>query len=224
MNNNNLIPKLLWLTLFAIAMAYVESAVVVYLRAIFHPEGFAFPLKAFNDYKIKVEVFREAATMIMLLTVAHLAGKKFWERFAYFMLSFGVWDIFYYVWLKVLLDWPASLFDWDVLFLIPLPWIGPVIAPLSIAILMIIFSILMARKFHKGSDFRPAPISYVLALAGMIIVLYSFMYDIAATLHGQMPKPYRYELLIIGDVLFVAAFWIAYIKCRDKARLAPVPN
>jgi hypothetical protein len=134
MSNNHFIPKLLWLTLFAIAMAYVESAVVVYLRAIFHPEGFIFPLKAFNDYKIKVEVFREVATLVMLLTVAHLAGRNIQERFASLMLTFGVWDIFYYVWLKVLIDWPVSLLDWDILFLIPLPWIGPVIAPVSIAV------------------------------------------------------------------------------------------
>ncbi len=196
MNNKNLIPKLLWLVIFGMAMAYVESAVVVYLRTIYHPEGFTFPLKMITDSKIIVEVFREVATIIMLLTVAHLAGKNIQERFACLMLTFGVWDIFYYVWLKVLLDWPASVFDWDVLFLIPLPWIGPVIAP----------------------------VSFILALAGVIIVLYTFMYDIAATLHGQMPKPYQYDLLIAGDILFVVAFLISYIKCRGKARLAPTSD
>jgi hypothetical protein len=218
MNNNHFIPKLLWLTLFGIAMAYIESAVVVYLRAIFHPEGFAFPLKAFNDYKIKVEVFREVATMIMLLTVAHLAGRNIQERFACLMLTFGVWDIFYYVWLKVLIDWPASLFDWDILFLIPLPWIGPVIAPVSIAVLMIIFGILIARSSDKGTAFRPRLISDLLALAGTVLVLYSFMYDTGATLHSQMPKPYRYDLLIIGDILFLSAFLFSYFKTLRLSR------
>lgn len=212
MSNKNIAGKIVWLTLFAIAMAYAESAVVVYLRAIFHPEGFIFPLKTFNDYKIKVEVFREIATIIMLMTVAHIAGRNIQERFASLMLAFGVWDIFYYVWLKVLIDWPASLLDWDILFLIPLPWIGPVIAPVSIAVLMIIFGILITRSSDKGTAFRPAPVSFILALAGVIIVLYTLMYDTAATMHGQMPKPYQYELLIIGDVLFVAAFWIAYVN------------
>ncbi|MEW6599524.1 MAG: hypothetical protein AB1499_00995 [Nitrospirota bacterium] len=212
MNNNSAISKILWLTIFAIAMAYVESAVVVYLRAIFHPEGFTFPLQPFNDYKITVEVFREIATIVMLATVAHIAGKNFHERFAFLMLIFGVWDIFYYVWLKVLIDWPASLFDWDVLFLIPLPWIGPVIAPVSIAVLMIISGILIARLSDKGPAFRPKFVSLLLAFAATLLVLYSFMYDTGATLHGQMPKPYRYDLLIVGDILFVVSFVISYFK------------
>jgi len=210
--NNNYISKIFWLIIFAIAMAYVESAVVVYLRAIFHPEGFLFPLKAFNDYKITVEVFREVATIVMLLTVAHLAGRNFQERFACLMLTFGVWDIFYYVWLKVLIDWPASLFDWDILFLIPLPWIGPVIAPVSISVLMIIFSILIVRLSDKGTAFSPKLVSLLLALAGTVLVLYSFMYDTGATLQSQMPKPYLYELLVIGDIFFIAAFLFSYSK------------
>ncbi|HDH53378.1 MAG TPA: hypothetical protein ENH24_02710, partial [Nitrospirae bacterium] len=149
MNKKAFVAKITWVTVFGIAMAFVESAVVVYLRAIFYPEGFAFPLNRLADYRILVEVLREIATIFMLLSVACLAGKKFWERFAYFMLSFGIWDIFYYVWLKLLLNWPSSIFDWDILFLIPLPWIGPVIAPVSIALMMIVFSILIAHSFHK---------------------------------------------------------------------------
>jgi hypothetical protein len=190
MTKNNLITKIVWVVIFGIAMAFFESAVVVYLRAIFYPEGFKFPLEAMADYKIFIEVMREIASIFMLLSIAYLAGKKFWERFAYFMLSFGVWDIFYYVWLKVLLDWPSSVFEWD---------------------------IIIARSFQKGDDFRPCLISHVLAIAGAVLVLYSFMCDTEATLHQQMPKPYKYELLIIGDILFMAAFLKSYIKTRrDK--------
>jgi hypothetical protein len=210
--NNNYVSKIIWITIFSIAMAFAESAVVVYLRAIFYPDGFSFPLKVMADYKILVEVFREAATIFMLMAVAYLSGKKFWERFAWFMLSFGIWDIFYYVWLKVLLDWPSSLIEWDVLFLIPLPWIGPVIAPASIALLMIVFGILIVFSFQKGRDFKPSLASYILALAGVIIVLYSFMYDTGATLHQQVPRPYRYDLLIISDILFIIGFLISYFK------------
>jgi hypothetical protein len=223
-NNNPRLYTIIWVTLFAIAMAFVESAVVVYLRAIFYPGGFSFPLKAMVDYKIFVEVMREIATIIMLMVIAHLAGKRLWERFAYLMLSFGIWDIFYYVWLKFLLDWPASFLEWDVLYLIPLPWIGPVIAPLSIAFLMVVFGILIVYAIQKGQDFKPTILSYMLALAGVISVLYSFMYDVDATLHQQVPKPYQYELLILGDVLFIASFLISYIKCMGKARPAPTPD
>jgi hypothetical protein len=212
MNKDSLTSRIIWVIIFGIAMAFVEAAVVVYLRAIYYPEGFQFPLKAFTDYKIVVEVFRELATIFMLLAIAALAGKKFWERFAYFMLSFGVWDIFYYIWLKVTIDWPSSIFEWDILFLIPLPWIGPVIAPVSIAFLMIIFSILIAHLFHKGYNFKPTITSHLLAFIGIILILYSFMYDIEATLHQQVPRPYRYGLLVIGDILFIAAFLASYIK------------
>ncbi|MBI5055269.1 MAG: hypothetical protein HZB61_01445 [Nitrospirae bacterium] len=208
---NNLI-KILWLTVFSIAMAFAESAVVVYLRAIFHPEGFIFPLKVTTDHKLGIEVFREIATIIMLLAVSFLAGKQRWERFGYFMLSFGVWDIFYYVWLKLLIDWPLSLFDWDILFLIPIAWIGPVIAPVSISLLMIIFSIFIIHSIHKEHEFKPTALSYILALSGLSLILYSFMHDTGATLHQQIPKPYRYELLIIGDALFIASFVITYLK------------
>ncbi|UCD35891.1 MAG: hypothetical protein JSU90_03395, partial [Nitrospiraceae bacterium] len=120
MSINNLLSRLTWLILFSIAMAFVESAVVVYLRAIFYPEGFSFPLSIGTDEKILVEVVREVATIVMLLSIAGLAAHRLWERFACFMICFGIWDVFYYVWLKVLLDWPSSLFEWDVLFLIPL--------------------------------------------------------------------------------------------------------
>ena len=34
----------IWGTIFAIAMAYVESAIVIYLRILFYPEGFGFPI------------------------------------------------------------------------------------------------------------------------------------------------------------------------------------
>ena len=118
MSNDNLNLKIFWITIFGIAMGFAEAAVVVYLRAIYYPEGFSFPLKILTDYKIMIEVLREIATLFMLLSVAFFAGRKFWERFAYFILPFGIWDIFYYIWLKVLIDWPSSMFDWDILFLI----------------------------------------------------------------------------------------------------------
>ena len=212
--------KFFWLFLFAIAMAFVESAVVVYLRAIYYPEGFAFPLKPLTDYKIMIEICREVATLIMLMTVAHISGRKFWERFAYLIFIFGVWDIFYYVWLKVLLNWPATMLDLDILFLIPLPWIGPVIAPVSISILMIICSILIIRSIERGEEFRPALSAFVIAIAATFIILYSFMYDTGATLHQQMPKPYKYGLLILGDFLYIAAFLISH-KSRGTACRAP---
>src|SRR3990170_403953 len=130
------VHKLLWVSLFGIAFAFVETSMVVYLRALYYPEGFSFPLKVVSQEHLAVELAREAATIIILVTVGIIAGRKRWEKFGYFLAAFGIWDIFYYVWLKVALNWPQTLTDWDVLFLIPVPWVGPVIAPLLLALLM----------------------------------------------------------------------------------------
>ena len=81
---------------------------------------------------------REAATLVMLLGVAMLAGTDRWDRIALFCIAFGVWDIAYYVWLWVFLRWPPSLLTWDVLFLIPVPWVGPVVAPVIVSVVMIV--------------------------------------------------------------------------------------
>ena len=199
-------------------MAFVESAVVVYLRAIYYPAGFAFPLTPLTDYKIIVEVCREVATLVMLMTMAHISGRKFWERFAYLIFMFGLWDIFYYVWLKVILNWPATILDWDILFLIPLPWIGPVIAPVSISIIMIVCSVMIIRSIEKGEEFKPTSTAFVIAITATFIILYSFMYDTGATLRQQMPKPYKYQLLIIGNILYIVAFLMSYMK-RKRSRI-----
>src|SRR3972149_8397741 len=98
MDMKDLILKILWVTVFAVAMAFVESAAVVYLRVIYYPEGFRFPLKLIMDDTIIVELYREMATLLMLLSVAFLAGRRLWDRFAWFMLAFGVWDFFYFLW------------------------------------------------------------------------------------------------------------------------------
>ena len=133
-------------SLFAAAFAFVESSVVVYLRQLFYPTGFAFPLKPMPSWLVMVELAREFATLVMLLTVGMIAGKSSWQRFSYFMVGFGVLDIFYYIWLKLLLNWPASLADWDILFLIPLPWIGPVLAPVLVSLVMIAGAVLIIRR------------------------------------------------------------------------------
>ncbi len=206
------IRKILWGTVFGIAMAFAEAAVVVYLRTIYYPEGFFFPLKPLFDKLIVIEILREIATILMLISFAALAGKKLWERFAYFLVCFAVWDIFYYIWLKVLLDWPASFLDWDILFLIPLPWIGPVIAPVSVSILMLVFGLKIIHMFHKGYEFKTALISRLLALAGTGLLIFSFIRDTGAALHQQYPKPYLYGFLIAGELCYIAAFMISYLK------------
>jgi len=146
--------RLFLLAMFAIAMAFLEAAIVVYLRGLFYPNGFTTTLGTFPIFYYGTEVFREAATIIMLAAVAVLSARRgWWERAAYFLFCFGMWDIFYYVWLYVLLDWPPSLLTSDVLFLIPVPWVAPVIVPVSVSVVMIAASVwILARR--TGSLFE----------------------------------------------------------------------
>ncbi|MBW1715209.1 MAG: hypothetical protein JRJ77_05180 [Deltaproteobacteria bacterium] len=209
--------KIFWILVFSIAMALVEAAVVAYLRALYYPEGFAFPLELITVRHFIVELGRETATIFMLLSVAALIGKRFWEKFAYFIICFGFWDIFYYVWLKLALGWPSSLLDWDILFLIPLPWIGPIIAPVSIAIMMILAGLLIIALYKRGYDFRPSFLTWVLTIIGTLTILYSFMRDTGAGLHQQMPLPYRYDLLIVGEILYVLALFLAWRNTVHKS-------
>jgi hypothetical protein len=197
---------ILLVSLFAVAFAFVESSVVVYLRLLYYPEGFAFPLKPALMSQMIVELSREFATIVMLLVIGWLAGRTRWQRFSYFVIAFGVWDIFYYVWLKLILNWPVSLFDWDILFLIPVPWIGPVVAPVLVSIVMIAGGMLILSKEEASEKFRASKAAIILSLAGSILVISSFVLDPGASLRFQEPQPYRYELLALSMVCYAAAF------------------
>ena len=200
------VRRLLWAFFFAVAFAFVEAAVVVYLRSLYYPGGFAFPLRVLATDHIAVELAREFCTLAMILTVASIAAVRSWERFGLFIFIFGVWDIFFYLWLKVCINWPVTLFDWDILFLIPLPWIGPVIAPLLVSLLLVTCGAIIVLRLEGGTIIRLTARSVVLWLIGTGVVLYSFIYDTGATLRGMMPLPYHYELLGVGLALYIAAF------------------
>jgi hypothetical protein len=209
--SSSLLKKVLWVCLFAVAFAFVESSVVVYLRAIYYPDGFTFPLRLIADEHLVVELLREFSTVIMLVAIGLVAGRRGWERFAYFMIAFGIWDIFYYVWLKALLDWPSSFAEWDVLFLIPLVWIGPVLAPVLISLMMIVCGLLILQRLEAGRTFRPGFRSWALSIIATVLLLYSFMGDTGATLEGKDPQAYGYGLLAVGLVLYGLAFFFACV-------------
>ena len=156
-------------------MAYLESAVVVYLRALLYPEGFDFPLKPITSDLVVTELWREAATLIMLIGAGIMAGKNAIQRFAFFIYCFAVWDIFYYVFLKALLNWPESLFTWDVLFLIPVTWTGPVLSPVLVSVLMIILALFLIRFDEMG--YKPRSVDWMLLMASSLIIIGSFCWD-----------------------------------------------
>jgi len=200
-----------WFTVatFAAAMAWVEAAVVFYLRSMMHrivpyqPD----PLPVMGGFA-SVELPREFATLVMLLAVGVLAGRTWRARLGYAAVAFGVWDIFYYVFLKIMCGWPHSMLDWDVLFLLPMPWWGPVLAPVLISVLLILWGT-FASQFER---IPAAALSngrvWVLSFTGVALALYAFMADaLAAAPRGleairiALPEKFNWPLFGVALVL-----------------------
>jgi hypothetical protein len=174
---------------FAVAMAWVESAVVLYLRSLsqqFDPfEPDQLPLA---PGIIRAELARELATLLMLGSVGWLAGQTGRRRVALAVLAFGVWDVFYYVFLVPLTGWPRSLLDWDILFLLPLPWWGPVLAPVLIAGLMVAGGTLVAFYDSPEHPVWPSRPTRLVMSVGGALALYVFMADALRTVPQGLDK------------------------------------
>lgn len=212
--NRNVFTRVVWVSAFAAAFGLVEAAVVIYLREIYYPDGFAFPLASMSWNHISVEISREGATLLMLTSVGMLAGTARWQRFGFFLIAFAVWDIFYYLWLKALLNWPASVTDWDVLFLIPIPWIGPVLAPVGISVMLLLAGAVMVRHGERAAPFRIRWPDAAIALLASGGLLYSFMADTEASFHTALPKPYNYTLFAIAMAGYGVVVWRVWSGMR----------
>jgi hypothetical protein len=203
--------KLLNVVVFAVAMAWAEAAVVFYLRVMvdrLQPYQ-ADPLPNFGGLT-GAEIIREAATLIMLLTAGWLAGTNLRTRLAYGAFAFGVWDIFYYVFLIPLTGWPQSILDWDILFLIPLPWWGPVIAPVAIALMLIVCGGLIIRLDGQDRPVFPSRWMWLAAAAGVGLNLYVFMTDaVKASIQGSqsawgiLPAAFNWPVFLTGCLLMM---------------------
>ena len=236
------VKKALFLGLFAVAMGYLEAAVVVYLRQIYYPGGFVFPLNsAMLEPTFLVELGRELATIVILAVVAWLSGKSLLERFSWFLFIFGAWDIFYYVGLKALLSWPPSLLTWDILFLIPLPWAAPVLAPVLVATAMIALGLGFIGLARSGQGTRQSPGDWLAMAGGATAILLSFLsnYGAAVTrlrvpynpfnLHPELsasfaalvPTNYPWWLLAFG----LAVVWAAFLRINHRnSKPEPMPE
>jgi hypothetical protein len=185
MSMHNSFKRLCAVCIYAIAMAWVEAAVVVYLRVL---------IQRLNPYQAnplpvsaglgQIEMGRELATMVMLAAVGYLAGQAWRSRVSYALIAFGVWDIFYYIFLVPMSGWPHSILDWDVLFLLPLPWWGPVLAPVLISALLILGGVLITQGVQPGRPIWPHREAWLLNLAGAGLALYAFMATALRSLAG----------------------------------------
>jgi hypothetical protein len=182
-SNRKFRKVLIGLVLFSAAFGYLEAAVVIYLRSIYAPlrghfypasAGDLFPLLTLAQLRslgpehlirLQIEVGREFATLLMLAGAALVAACNVRAWVAAFVLCFGVWDISFYLFLKILIGWPASLFTWDILFLIPVPWSGPVLAPVLTAVSMCCSGVLLLRR-----EYNQRPV-YISTCAWSMIIL-----------------------------------------------------
>jgi len=230
--------KIFFLFLFGMAMGFMESAVVVYLRQLYYPEGFSFPLKIMAFKELSVEYLREFSTLVMLFSVAAAAGRNFYERFAFFLLCFGIWDVFYYVWLKVLLDWPHSLLDWDILFLIPVVWAGPVLAPVICALTMIVVAAGILYFQQNGYLVRITLGESAILFLGGFIIFINFIWEYAGiivkdgflsnisalatdpyfkqVIEGHVPVAFNWFLFMTGEGLITCYLVLFCLRTRKS--------
>jgi hypothetical protein len=219
----------LGIVLFGTSFGYVEAAVVAYLRSIYvplhlhysqgEPSDDLFPLLTLDQLqeagpehlpRLKTELAREFATLLMLAGGALMAGRNLREWTAIFFTSFGVWDITFYLSLKALLGWPASLLTWDLLFLLPAPWVGPVIAPVVVAASMIVLGLAMLWREYGGDPVRFGRARLLASFFGGLLVFLSFIADVANTTRGGYPGPFHWGLFVVGEMIWLVAIFGAF--------------
>jgi hypothetical protein len=236
---NPLFKTLLWISIFSIAMGFLESSVVVYLRKLYYPGGFRFPLTVIPSDIATVEFFREAATIIMLLGAGILAGRNTSQRLAFFVYAFALWDVFYYIFLKLILHWPESFQTWDILFLIPVPWVGPVLAPCIVSLTMIGLTLVILLHSDKGFQTRLRITEWLLLSTGSLIIIYSFCSDylhkvLFSAKHGlilndkadlfsdmkaYVPEAYNWQTFSVGEIMLMVAIIVYVMRLRKKEQI-----
>jgi hypothetical protein len=172
-----------------------------------------------------VELVREAATLVMLLAVGMLAGRSWRTKIGYAVVAFGVWDVFYYVFLRLMSGWPSSVLDWDILFLLPLPWWGPVLAPVSIALLMIAWGTIVTQLDDRHPALALPPHPWVACWLGIVLALCVFMADALRVLDQGpdavrlvLPTAFNWRLFAVSLIMMSAPLAHAGWRMRAGSR------
>ncbi|MDO8663360.1 MAG: hypothetical protein Q7K28_00765 [Candidatus Wildermuthbacteria bacterium] len=193
--------KLLVLALFGIAMGLLEAITVVYIREIVaYRIGASYQPLTTVPFPVHLERIREGATIVMLLAIGFVSGNNFRQRLAYFLYVFGIWDILYYIGLRIFLGWPVSIFSWDTLFYIPQPWRAPVLVPVICSILLIFIALAMVYRNGRCS-LKMEFSKWALVIIGLAIISFTFFEESTA---------YSWKLFGVGLALLFfseALFW-----------------
>jgi len=213
------LKRLCIVVVFGIAFGYIEAAVVVYLREIFYPDGFTFPLTVFGIDPLQkrlllTEIGREAATIVLIFTGAWLFARDLRRRIAFFLIIFAVWDIFYYVWLKVILDWPASIRDWDILFLIPVTWASPVLYPVLISISWLAFAVTILYLSYRNMAIKVTSLDWLAFFLSGVIMVVSFCIAGLHITEEDFASYFHEPVFAAGYLLGLAAF----VRCGLRSR------
>lgn len=227
------VRTVLALVLWATAFGYVEAALVVDLHLIYdpiratlypdHPPEALLPLITFEQFRAMgpeharawyIELGREVATMLMLATAASLAARRRGEWMPMFLIAFGVWDIAYYVGLRGMIGFPESLLTWDILFLLPVPWLSPVLAPVIVAATMIGSGLAVLAAIARGGRPRGRWYHWSAMILGALIIIAGFCQPFLETPPGEMPGRFNWIVFGAGEALALFAFIHAMIQSR----------
>lgn len=206
-----------WLTLFATAMGLLEAAVVVYLRELYYPEGFRFPLVPLSLRITVVEMVREGCTLAMLAAVAALRARSRMDGFMVFAYLFGIWDLVYYAGLYMFVGWPGSLMTWDILFLIPVPWAGPVLYPILISIAMVVGFFANEYLVVRGGELSLSRLEWITAVAGGALLVLSFCWKWREVVAMDIPEGFPVPIYIAGFLLGMLPFIRAYLRATGSS-------
>ena len=208
--------NLFWLIVWGIAFGYLEAAVVVYLRELYYPEGFTFPIVIIQGRILLTEVLREAATLLIMWATVCLVYKRLQSRVAAFVILFGIWDIFYYIFLKLLLDWPESLNTWDVLFLIPMPWIGPVWAPILVSIGFVYAGTVILIQNHQQQFLYFDKKFILLEIFAALLIIISFIIPGRSMMTQSLVTPFPWYLFFIGFFIGISTFFYYFYRSNQR--------
>jgi hypothetical protein len=216
------LPAYLALWVFALALALIEAAVVIYLRAL---SGSAlFPLqdmlKAIGPQLHNLEVCREVATLLVLFVPAYLLQAPPTLRVVAYVLLFALWDLAYYGFLSLFLGWPNTLMTYDVLFLIPQPWIAPVLCPILVASTLALGTTAYLYLARNRAARTPSIGQGLGLFVGAVVMLVAFMWETGYYLKGGMPPRFAWWAFIpgYGLMLLAGAHLLFQFSRQDKAR------
>jgi hypothetical protein len=216
----------LWV--LALAFGWIEASVVVYLRELYLRDisrrgagtmpGLQVTLVSLPADFVALEVVREACSILLLGAAAWLAGRRLVDRAAAFLLSFGIWDLAYYAVLWLIVRWPDSLRAWDILFLIPLPWVSPVWAPMTVATIFVLAGSFVFWTPARPRHYRWSDIAVLTAAA--LLVIAAFLSESRAAIDHRIPDHFPAPLFWAGVVLWTAWF----LQVERRVAVAQIPE